>query len=404
MRIVVPFTPGGSTDITARLVGNRLQEIWGQSVVIENKGGAGGNIGADNVAHSEADGYSILISGPGMATNQFLYPSLTYDPVGDFAPVSMLITQPNMMCVPNTSPAKSVKEFIDFCNANKGKVTYASSGNGTTLHLSGELFKRMAKVEMTHIPYRGGAPAINDLIPGRVDVIFDNMPSIISHVRSGTVRGIAVTTKDRVAHREGRADHRRDGAGLRRGLVVRLLRAGEDAEGDRREDQRRHQCRAALSGGEDALRGPRRGAEGLDGSRARRVPQVGDRQMGPGDQGRADQAGELREGHLPDNGPNPALTSGLTQRIAMMFAPGDIELVSSLLTDECSSKLTRFPVLLDRIRYAVLKLSGGDLNELRKAIRVAQQDWRNALVFAGFAQSLDAHKSWWPEKRNAPPG
>ena len=198
VRIVVPFTPGGSTDITARLVGNRLQEIWGQSVVIENKGGAGGNIGADTVAHAEADGYSILISGPGMATNQFLYPSLTYDPVGDFAPVSMLITQPNMMCVPNTSPAKSVKEFIDFCNANKGKVTYASSGNGTTLHLSGELFKRMAKVEMTHIPYRGGAPAINDLIPGRVDVIFDDMPSIISHVRSGTVRGIAVTTKDRV--------------------------------------------------------------------------------------------------------------------------------------------------------------------------------------------------------------
>src|SRR5579871_3760759 len=199
VRIVVPFTPGGSTDITARLIGNRLQEIWGQSVVIENKGGAGGNIGADTVAHAEADGYSILISGPGMATNQFLYPSLTYDPVGDFAPVTMLITQPNMMCVPNTSPAKSVKEFIDFCNANKGKVTYASSGNGTTLHLSGELFKRMAKVEMTHIPYRGGAPAINDLIPGRVDCIFDNLPSIISHVRSGSVRGVAATTKERVA-------------------------------------------------------------------------------------------------------------------------------------------------------------------------------------------------------------
>jgi tripartite-type tricarboxylate transporter receptor subunit TctC len=199
VRIVVPFTPGGSTDITARLVGNRLQEIWGQTVVIENKGGAGGNIAADAVAHSDADGYTIFISGPGMATNRFLYPSLSYDPVGDFAPVTMLITQPNMMCVPNTSPAKSVKEFIDFCNTNKGKVTFASSGTGTTLHLSGELFKRLAKVEMTHIPYRGGAPAINDLIPGRVDVIFDNMPSIISHVRSGSVRGIAVTTKERVA-------------------------------------------------------------------------------------------------------------------------------------------------------------------------------------------------------------
>ena len=110
----------------------------------------------------------------------------------------MLITQPNMMCVPNSSPAKSVREFIAYCNENRGKVTYASSGNGTTLHLSGELFKRLAKVEMTHIPYRGGAPAINDLIPGRVDVIFDNMPSILSHVRSGTVRGLAVTTRERV--------------------------------------------------------------------------------------------------------------------------------------------------------------------------------------------------------------
>jgi tripartite-type tricarboxylate transporter receptor subunit TctC len=104
-----------------------------------------------------------------------------------------------MMCVPNSSPAKSVREFIAYCNDNKGKVTYASSGNGTTLHLSGELFKRLAKVEMTHIPYRGGAPAINDLIPGRVDVIFDNMPSIISHVKGGTLRALAVTTKERVA-------------------------------------------------------------------------------------------------------------------------------------------------------------------------------------------------------------
>jgi tripartite-type tricarboxylate transporter receptor subunit TctC len=199
VRVVVPFTPGGSTDITARLVSNRLQEVWGQSVVVENKPGAGGNIAAEMVAHSDADGYTILISGPGMATNQFLYPQLNYDPVGDFAPVTMLITQPNLMTVPNSSPAKSVREFIAYCNENRGKVTYASSGNGTTLHLSGELFKRLAKVEMTHIPYRGGAPAINDLIPGRVDVIFDNMPSILSHVRSGSLRGLAVTTRERVA-------------------------------------------------------------------------------------------------------------------------------------------------------------------------------------------------------------
>jgi tripartite-type tricarboxylate transporter receptor subunit TctC len=198
VRVVVPFTPGGSTDITARLISNRLQEVWGQSVVVENKPGAGGNIAADMAAHSDPDGYTIFISGPGMATNQFLYPSLSYDSVNDFAPVTRLITQPNLMCVPNSSPAKSVREFIAFCNDNRGKVTYASSGNGTTLHLSGELFKRMANVEMTHIPYRGGAPAINDLIPGRVDVIFDNMPSILSHVKGGSLRGLAVTTKERV--------------------------------------------------------------------------------------------------------------------------------------------------------------------------------------------------------------
>jgi tripartite-type tricarboxylate transporter receptor subunit TctC len=198
VRVVVPFTPGGSTDITARLVGNRLQEVWGQTVVVENKPGAGGNIAADMVAHSDADGYTIFIVGPGMATNPFLYPSLSYDPVKDFDPVTLLITQPNLMCVPNSSPARSVQEFIAFCNDNRGKVTYASSGNGTTLHLSGELFKRLARVEMIHIPYRGGAPAINDLIPGRVDVIFDNMPSILSHVQAGHLRALAVTTKERV--------------------------------------------------------------------------------------------------------------------------------------------------------------------------------------------------------------
>jgi tripartite-type tricarboxylate transporter receptor subunit TctC len=199
VRVVVPFAPGGSTDTTARLVGNRLQEVWGQSVVVENKPGAGGNIAADMVAHSDPDGYTIFIVGPGQATNQFLYPSLSYDPVGDFAPVTLLITQPNLMCVPNSSPAKSVQEFIAYCNENRGKVTYASSGNGTTLHLCGELFKRLAKVEMTHIPYRGGALAINDLIPGRVDVIFDNMPTVLSHVKAGSLRGLAVTTRERVA-------------------------------------------------------------------------------------------------------------------------------------------------------------------------------------------------------------
>jgi len=198
VRIIVPFPPGGATDVTARLVGARLQEVWGQTVVIENKGGAGGNIAADMAAKADADGYTLFIVGPGQATNKFLYASLTYDPVADFAPVSLLIKQPNIMCVPNTSTAKSVKEFIEFCNANKGKVSYASSGNGTTLHLGGELFKRLAKVEMTHVPYRGAGPAMNDFLPGRVDVIFDNAPSILPHVKANSCRALAVTPLKRI--------------------------------------------------------------------------------------------------------------------------------------------------------------------------------------------------------------
>ena len=291
VRIVVPFTPGGSTDTTARLVGNRLQEVWGQSVVIENKRGAGGNIAADMVAKSDPDGYTIFIVGPGMATNQFLYPSLTYDPVGDFAPVTLLITQPNIMCVPNSSPAKSVQQFIAFCNENKGKVTYASSGNGTTLHLSGELFKRLAKVEMTHIPYRGGAPAINDLIPGRVDVAFDNAPTVVGHIRAGHLRALAVTTKERIAIMPELPTIGETAARLRRVLLVRLLRAGQDPAGGDRQTQRRHQRRAGLSRGEVALRGSRRGAERLDPGGVGRLPAIGDRQMGPGDPRLADQAG-----------------------------------------------------------------------------------------------------------------
>lgn len=198
VRIIVPFPAGGATDVTARIVGARLQEVWGQTVVIENKGGAGGNIAADAAAKADPDGTTLFIVGPGQATNKFLYASLSYDPVADFAPVSLLIKQPNIMCVPNTSTAKSVKEFIDYCNANKGKVSYASSGNGTTLHLSGELFKRLAKVEMTHVPYRGAGPAMNDFLPGRVDVIFDNAPSILPQVKSGSCRALAVTPSARI--------------------------------------------------------------------------------------------------------------------------------------------------------------------------------------------------------------
>ncbi len=235
--------------------------------MIENKPGAGGNIAADMVAHSDPDGYTILIVGPGQATNQFLYPQLSYDPVGDFAPVTLLITQPNMMCVPNSSPAKSVQEFIAYCNDNRGKVTYASSGNGTTLHLCGELFKRLAKVEMTHIPYRGGAPAINDLIPGRVDVIFDNMPTVLEHVKAGSLRGLAVTTKERVAVVPDLPTIAESGL------------PGFDVFG--------------LSRGEVAVRATGREPERLDARAACCLPEIGNRQMGPGHSRGEDQGGKL---------------------------------------------------------------------------------------------------------------
>jgi len=199
VRLVVPFPPGGGTDAIARVVAGRLSEIWGQQVVIENKGGAATNIGTEAVARAEPDGYTLLLQSMPMAVNRFLFPSLPYDAVADFAPVTLVCDYPNIMAVPISSQPKSVKEFIDYANANKGKVTFASSGNGTSVHLSGELFKRMAGIEMVHIPYRGAGPALNDLLPGRVDVMFNNAGGVLPLIQSGKLRGLAVTTAKRSA-------------------------------------------------------------------------------------------------------------------------------------------------------------------------------------------------------------
>jgi len=197
VRLVVPFPAGGGTDIIARILANRLSEIWGQQMVIENKGGAGSNIGAETVARAEPDGYTLLIGSLPVAVNRFLYSSLGYDSVTDFAPITLICTYPNLMVVPNSSPAKSVMEFVAHAKANRGKITFASSGTGTSTHLSGELFKRMTAIEMTHVPYRGVAPALNDVIPGRVDVMFNTMAGVLQHARSGQVRGLAVTSAKR---------------------------------------------------------------------------------------------------------------------------------------------------------------------------------------------------------------
>jgi tripartite-type tricarboxylate transporter receptor subunit TctC len=198
VRLIVPLAAGGAIDATARIIGARLADRWGQQVVIENKTGAATNIAAEHVARSTPDGYTLYITSFSHATNRFLYPSLNYDPIGDFAPVTLIGIYPNIMVVPMSSPARTVKEFIAFAKANKGNVSYASSGHGTSLHLAGELFQRMAGIEMTHIPYRGGGPAFNDLIPGRVDVMINLTVASLPLVRNGQLRALGMATAKRV--------------------------------------------------------------------------------------------------------------------------------------------------------------------------------------------------------------
>jgi tripartite-type tricarboxylate transporter receptor subunit TctC len=197
VRLVVPFPPGGAVDNAARIIAGRLTDMWGQQMVVENRPGAGGNVAASAVLSADADGYTVYIASIGHAIAQFVTPSLSYHPVNDFAPVTLMCVYPNIMAVPNSSPSKTVPEFIARAKAAPGKVTYASSGIGTSLHLAGELFKKMAGVDITHIPYRGAGPALNDLVPGRVDAIFANFPSTLPYVQGGQLRGLAVTTAKR---------------------------------------------------------------------------------------------------------------------------------------------------------------------------------------------------------------
>jgi tripartite-type tricarboxylate transporter receptor subunit TctC len=196
---VVGYPPGGATDILARLIGQRLSERLGQQFVIENKPGAGNNVGTEAVVTADPDGYTLLLVNPANGINASLYAKLPFDFIRDIAPVAGIARVPNVMIVPKDFPAKTVAEFIAYAKANPGKVNMASSGNGTSIHLSGELFKAMTGVEMQHVPYRGSAPAITDMLGGRVQVMFDNLPSAISHIRAGTLRALAVTTTERSA-------------------------------------------------------------------------------------------------------------------------------------------------------------------------------------------------------------
>jgi tripartite-type tricarboxylate transporter receptor subunit TctC len=197
VRFVVGYPAGGATDILARLIGQRLSERLGQQFVIENKPGAGNNIGTQTVVDADPDGYTVLLVNPANAINASLYVDLKFNFIRDIAPVAGFARVPNVMVVPPDFPAKTVAEFIAYAKANPGKINMASSGNGTSIHLSGELFKAMTGVDMLHVPYRGSAPAVTDLLSGRVQVMFDNMPSSISHIKAGTLRVLAVTTATR---------------------------------------------------------------------------------------------------------------------------------------------------------------------------------------------------------------
>ena len=192
VRFIVPFAAGGPTDIVARVVTEQLSKIWGQQAVIENRGGAGTNIGNEMVARSDPDGYTVLFATASLAVNRSLYRSLSYDPIADFAAVSLVSRFSLFMFVPNSLPTKSVMEFVAYAKAYPGKLTLASPGTGSTPHLAGELLKQMAGIEMTHVPYRGASPALNDLIPGRVDCYFGS-GALLENMRSGQLRGLAVT-------------------------------------------------------------------------------------------------------------------------------------------------------------------------------------------------------------------
>ncbi|MDO8248350.1 MAG: tripartite tricarboxylate transporter substrate binding protein [Rhodoferax sp.] len=196
--IVVPFSAGGTTDILARIVGQALSTELGQPVIIDNRAGAGGNIGGQVAAKATADGHTLFMGTVGThAINASLYKKMPFDPIKDFAPLTRVANVPNLLVANPAQPYKSVAELIAYAKANPGKVNFGSSGNGSSIHLSGELFNAMAKVQMVHVPYKGSAPAMTDLLGNQIGIMFDNLPSAIQHVRSGKLRPIAVTTAKR---------------------------------------------------------------------------------------------------------------------------------------------------------------------------------------------------------------
>jgi tripartite-type tricarboxylate transporter receptor subunit TctC len=199
LRMIIGYPPGGSADITARLTGQWLSEQLGQPVVIESRPGAATNLATEAVVRAAPDGYTLLLVAPANAINATLYDKLNFNFLSDMAPVAGIIRFPNVVVVTPSLPIKTIPELIAYAKANPGKLNMASSGNGSTIHMSGELFKMMTGINMIHVPYRGGAPALTDLMGGQVQVMFDNIPTSAEHIKAGKLRGLAVTSTERSA-------------------------------------------------------------------------------------------------------------------------------------------------------------------------------------------------------------
>lgn len=198
VKLVVPFAAGGSTTLLARMLTERLGQNMGQPFVIDNRAGAGGNVGMEYVARSEPDGYTLLLGPIGMAINPAMYPKMSFDPLKDFAPISLYAGVPNLLIVHPSVPARNVGELIAYAKANPGKLTYASSGVGTSSHLTAEMLKSAAGIFILHIPYRGGAPAMQDLMGGQVHMLFEQVPSVLPEVQGGRVRALGITSAKRL--------------------------------------------------------------------------------------------------------------------------------------------------------------------------------------------------------------
>ena len=291
IRLIVPFAAGGGTDTLSRIFGQVLSEQLKGTVVIENNGGAGGTIGIGQAAKAAPDGYTLLSATPSITINPHIQKNVPYDMLRDFVPVVQITTSPAVLVVNKDFPVRSVRDLIELARGKPGSISYGSAGIGSFAFLAAELFKALAGVDLTHIPYRGTGPALIDLMAGRIQVEFENAPAVLGQIRNGELRAIAVGTAKTLDHPARPADHRRHRARLRVELLARPPRAGRHAAADHRQAQRRHQQGARRPGHPPAAERSRRRARRRHARSVRRLPQSqgrGDRQ---GRQGRRAEGG-----------------------------------------------------------------------------------------------------------------